>query len=160
MRLKRLLGWAVALALILTLTLTHTVNISVGHGPSAAAAPVATAGGSGIDAEQIAAQVDPAVVTVINNQAAKTTRRTGRGNTPVIPGSGSGSGSGNGSGSTGSGSAVPTGLGSGVIFDNQGDILTNNHVVEGATSLSVQFADGTQVDARSSGAIPRRTSRS
>jgi serine protease Do len=150
MRIKQLLGWAVALALILTLTLTHTVNISVGHGPSAAAAPVATVGGSGIDAEQIAAQVDPAVVTVINNQTAKATRRTAGslnpgfpgGSTPQLPG---GNGSGSGSGSN-SGSAVPTGLGSGVIFDNQGDILTNNHVVEGATSLSVQFADGTQVD--------------
>ncbi|MGI8855134.1 MAG: S1C family serine protease [Thermomicrobiales bacterium] len=149
MSLQRLLGWAVALALILTLTLTHTVNISVGHGPSAAAAPVATSGGSGIDAEQIAAQVDPAVVTVINNQAAKATRRTGRGTAPVIPG-----GSGSGSGSTGSGAAVPTGLGSGVIFDNQGDILTNNHVVEGASTLSVQFADGTQVDATLVGRDP------
>ena len=64
----------------------------------------------------------------------------------VVNGSGSGNGNGSGSGSGNSGSAVPTGLGSGVIFDNQGDILTNNHVVEGATSLSVQLADGTQVD--------------
>jgi S1-C subfamily serine protease len=155
MRIKQLLGWVVALALILTLTLTHTVNISVGHGPSAAAAPVATSGGSGIDAEQVAAQVDPSVVTVINNQTAKATRRTAGRLTPNFPGgslipggsgSGSGNGNGSGSGSGNSGSAVPTGLGSGVIFDNQGDILTNNHVVEGATSLSVQLADGTQVD--------------
>ena len=150
MRIKQLLGWMVALALVLTLTLTHTVNISVGHGSSASAAPVASTGGSGIDAEQIAAQLDPAVVTVINNQVAKTTRRTAGRLTPTLPGgSGSGSGTSNGSGSSASsnnsGSAVPTGLGSGVIFDNQGDILTNNHVVEGATSLSVQFADGTQV---------------
>ncbi|HEY7908553.1 MAG TPA: hypothetical protein VIC60_06740, partial [Thermomicrobiales bacterium] len=108
MRIKQLLGWVVALALILTLTLTHTVNISVGHGPSAAAAPVATNGGSGIDAEQIAAQVDHAVVTVINNQTAKATRRTagslipnfpGRGSNPGGSGSGSGTGNGNGSGS-------------------------------------------------------------
>jgi S1-C subfamily serine protease len=41
-----------------------------------------------------------------------------------------------------------------VIFDNQGDILTNNHVVEGASSLSVQLADGTQVDATLVGRDP------
>ena len=148
MQLKRLLGWAVALALILTLTLTHTVTISVGHGPSAAAAPVATSGGSGIDTEQIAAQVDPAVVTVINNQQTQPTRRTARGLIPAFPG-----GNATTPGTSGN-AAVPTGLGSGVIFDNQGDILTNNHVVEGATSLSVKLADGTQLNATLVGRDP------
>ncbi len=154
MQLKRLLGWAVALALILTLTLTHTVSISVGHGPSAAAAPVATSGG-GIDTEQIAAQVDPAVVTVINNQQAQATRRTARGLIPTSPGGKGANPGGNASTpSTSGNAAVPTGLGSGVIFDNQGDILTNNHVVEGATSLSVKLADGTQLDATLVGRDP------
>jgi len=154
MQLKRLLGWAVALALILTLTLTHTVSISVGHGPSAAAAPVATSGG-GIDTEQIAAQVDPAVVTVINNQQAQPTRRTARGLLPAFPGgNGSNPGGNATTPSTSGNAAVPTGLGSGVIFDNQGDILTNNHVVEGATSLSVKLADGTQLDATLVGRDP------
>ena len=154
MQLKRLLGWAVALALILTLTLPHTVSISVGHGPSAAAAPVATSGG-GIDTEQIAAQVDPAVVTVINNQQAQATRRTARGLIPTSPGGKGANPGGNASTpSTSGNAAVPTGLGSGVIFDNQGDILTNNHVVEGATSLSVKLADGTQLDATLVGRDP------
>jgi len=154
MQLKRLLGWAVALALILTLTLTHTVSISVGHGPSAAAAPITT-GGSGIDTEQIAAQVDPAVVTVINNQQAQATRRTARGLIPSSPGGKGANPGGNASTpSTSGNAAVPTGLGSGVIFDNQGDILTNNHVVEGATSLSVKLADGTQLDATLVGRDP------
>jgi S1-C subfamily serine protease len=153
MQFKRLFGWAVALALILTLTLTHTVNISVGHGPSAAAAPAAS--GAAMDAEQIAAQVDPAVVTVINNQQAAPVRRTARGLLPGFPG---GSGSNPGGGTTTPGNsnsgAVPTGLGSGVIFDNQGDILTNNHVVEGASSLSVKLADGTEVGATLVGRDP------
>jgi serine protease Do len=35
------------------------------------------------------------------------------------------------------------GLGSGVIYRNDGYIITNNHVVEGASELSVAFADGT-----------------
>jgi serine protease Do len=44
-----------------------------------------------------------------------------------------------GSGQSG---AVPVGVGSGIIYDNQGHILTNNHVVEGATTLIVQLPDG------------------
>ncbi|MBI4319955.1 MAG: trypsin-like peptidase domain-containing protein [Chloroflexi bacterium] len=37
------------------------------------------------------------------------------------------------------------GAGSGVIIDDQGHILTNNHVVAGAESLEVKLADGTTV---------------
>jgi putative serine protease PepD len=34
------------------------------------------------------------------------------------------------------------GLGSGVVFDDQGDVVTNNHVVSGASSIEVTTADG------------------
>jgi serine protease Do len=37
---------------------------------------------------------------------------------------------------------VPAGVGSGVIYDSQGHILTNNHVVEGAEKLLVSLPDG------------------
>ncbi len=37
---------------------------------------------------------------------------------------------------------VPSGVGSGVIYDRQGHILTNNHVVEGAQQLLVTLPDG------------------
>jgi S1-C subfamily serine protease len=37
--------------------------------------------------------------------------------------------------------------GSGFLFDDKGDIVTNNHVVEGATSIDVTFLDGTTVSA-------------
>jgi len=37
---------------------------------------------------------------------------------------------------------VPVGTGSGFIYDDQGHILTNNHVVEGAQSLVVTLPDG------------------
>jgi S1-C subfamily serine protease len=36
------------------------------------------------------------------------------------------------------------GLGSGVIIDDKGDILTSLHVVEGSTEIRVTFADGSQ----------------
>ena len=39
------------------------------------------------------------------------------------------------------------GLGSGVVYDEDGTIVTNNHVVEGATELTVVFADQTRVPA-------------
>lgn len=46
------------------------------------------------------------------------------------------------------------GSGSGVIISDQGYILTNNHVVEGATRLSVLFADSTLQQARLVGTDP------
>jgi S1-C subfamily serine protease len=46
------------------------------------------------------------------------------------------------------------GSGSGFIIDKQGDIVTNNHVVEGAAKLQVVFADETTVDATVVGADP------
>ncbi len=45
-------------------------------------------------------------------------------------------------------------LGSGFVWDKQGDIVTNNHVVNGATSISVTFADGTTADAKVVGTDP------
>ncbi len=46
------------------------------------------------------------------------------------------------------------GAGSGVIIDDQGHILTNNHVVEGATELEVTLADGDSVQAKVLGRDP------
>ena len=40
-----------------------------------------------------------------------------------------------------------TGSGSGVIMSKDGYIITNNHVVDGAQSVSVQLSDGTSLDA-------------
>ena len=43
-------------------------------------------------------------------------------------------------------------LGSGFVWDTQGDIVTNNHVVDGATRITVTFYDGTVVEASLVGA--------
>lgn len=40
------------------------------------------------------------------------------------------------------------GQGSGFMIDAQGHILTNNHVVDKASSVKVRFDDGTQIDAK------------
>lgn len=48
----------------------------------------------------------------------------------------------------------PSGLGSGVVLDDQGSILTNYHVVQGASSLTVTFSDDTAVNATVAGTDP------
>ncbi|TAM77816.1 MAG: PDZ domain-containing protein [Chloroflexota bacterium] len=65
-----------------------------------------------------AAAVSPAVVTITSS----TSGSNGQGLSPF--------------------SVPQTGVGSGVIFDAAGWILTNRHVVSGATSLTVTLADG------------------
>jgi S1-C subfamily serine protease len=64
---------------------------------------------------QVASQVEPSVVQV-NVEAIGTTRF---------------------------GTEPQEGLGSGVIYREDGYIITNNHVVEGASEVNVAFADGT-----------------
>lgn len=45
-------------------------------------------------------------------------------------------------------------LGSGFVWDTNGDIVTNNHVVNGASKIEVTFSDGTTVPAKLVGADP------
>ena len=47
------------------------------------------------------------------------------------------------------------GLGSGVIMDAAGHILTNNHVAGGATKMEVSLADGSRLPAKLVGADPK-----
>jgi serine protease Do len=59
------------------------------------------------------------------------------------------------SASAGNGSSGPfRGVGSGFVWDTQGHIVTNNHVVEGATSVNVTFADGNTETAKVIGQDP------
>ena len=46
------------------------------------------------------------------------------------------------------------GSGTGVIVDSQGLVLTNNHVIEGASDITVTMDDGSQVEADVVGADP------
>ncbi len=45
------------------------------------------------------------------------------------------------------GSYVTSGAGSGVIISKTGMIITNNHVIEGATKITVRLTDGTEFEA-------------
>jgi putative serine protease PepD len=47
-----------------------------------------------------------------------------------------------------------SGLGSGVVFDAKGDIVTNNHVVAGSTKFTVTLADGQQLPGTLVGTYP------
>jgi S1-C subfamily serine protease len=108
---------------------------------TAAAAPVAQTTPAPITStsdfrdaiRQVAEEVKPAVVQVTNEQA------------QFNPFTQSGS----------SGQAVPVGVGSGIIYDNQGHILTNAHVVDGAQSLLVSLPDGRSFKAKLIGSDPQ-----
>ena len=83
--------------------------------------------------ENIYAQVNPSVVNV------EVVSTAGSQNSPF-----------------GFGNSSPTqqGLGSGFVWDTQGYIVTNNHVVDGADQISVTFADGKTVSASLVGTDP------
>jgi S1-C subfamily serine protease len=50
---------------------------------------------------------------------------------------------------------VPAGVGTGVIYDKDGHIITNNHVVEGASKLMAALPDGRSFEAKLIGTDPR-----
>ncbi len=44
--------------------------------------------------------------------------------------------------------AEAQGVGTGFVYDAKGFLLTNNHVIDGASEIAVKFADGREVEAR------------
>ncbi len=132
-----------------------------------------------------AADVSPAVVTIVSSSAAGSANGNGsgqgvdpfgngqnpfgngqnpfgNGQDPFGNGNGSNGNGSNGNGSNGNGSngssgqtpyGIPSGqtpvsVGSGVIFDSNGWILTNHHVVADAGTLTVQLSDGRSFPAK------------
>jgi len=94
--------------------------------------------------EDLYTKINPSVVniTVIEGAAA-----SGNGSRTNPFGNGNGNPNGQGQG-------VAEALGSGFVYDAQGDIVTNNHVVAGATKITVTFADGVEAAATLVGASP------
>jgi serine protease Do len=86
--------------------------------------------------ERIYAQVDPSVVNIRVVEKVNPSASTAPGLPfffgPLVP----------------QGPSVQQGLGSGFVWDKDGHIVTNNHVVAGADQISVTFHDGTTVPAK------------
>ena len=86
--------------------------------------------------EQVYVQVNPSVVNIqVVMTASASSQSQGFPFGPLVP-------------------QVPqqqSALGSGFVWDTQGHIVTNYHVVEGADTISVTFADGTTVPAEVTG---------
>ena len=55
---------------------------------------------------------------------------------------------------SGSSAIVPAGVGTGIVFDNKGHILTNDHVIAGAEKLRVTLTDGRTFEAKPVGGDP------
>ncbi len=129
-------GWLVGVVAVslLSATLASAGTVALLSGASGGNAPASAAGSagpvgttaavtrtiSGTDAVvAVADSASPAVVTITVDSAAT------RGFGPF---------------------AVPaTGIGSGFVFDAAGLILTNDHVVDGGTTITVAFQDGTEL---------------
>ena len=103
---------------------TRTVTAAAAE----AAQPIATESG-GLTVDQIYRRAKQGVVDI-------TVKSTGAADTPF------------------GGSSTTEAEGSGFVVDKQGDIVTNDHVVSGANSITVTFADGTKASAKLVGEDP------
>src|SRR5215212_7729323 len=110
--------------------------------PAQAPAPLPAAGDSPV--VTAVKQVSPAVVTVINTLKPDAVPNETQQLPFPIPGQGD----------PNQPQRQPRASGSGVIISQDGFIVTNNHVVEGAESLAVTFADGSRHDATLVGSDP------
>lgn len=85
--------------------------------------------------EQIYQQVDPSVVSIqVIDNSSTTSFQSPQGQVNPF-------------GNTPQQQGPSMALGSGFVWNTQGDIVTNNHVVAGASQIQVTFADGTTVPA-------------
>ncbi len=114
---------------------------SANTAPQAAAAAV-TVGDLQAALEQVYAAVNPSVVNIRVVMQAETGTIQGTPNRQFPFGQG-----------TPDQNTTPqaTAEGSGFVWDKQGHIVTNNHVVDGATEITVTFSDGTSLPAEKVG---------
>lgn len=142
-RVKRNLPWfagivalAISIAALIIATTqssTKTVTTVISGSSSGAAVPTSTASssGGGLSVNQIYKQDINGVVDIDV--------------TSVTPSSGN---SGSFPFGGGGGSQEEQGEGAGVVYDNKGDIVTDEHVVAGATKVTVHFEDGYSAPAK------------
>jgi putative serine protease PepD len=137
-RLIPIIGGAVAGGLIALViasgnSSTRSVTTTVVQ-PSNQAVPASFSNAHGMTINQIYKATSPGVVDIVVTSESKT------------PGFGFFGGGGS--------SQKTEGEGAGVVYNTNGDILTDEHVVAGATSVVVTFQDGKQVPAKVLGSDP------
>jgi S1-C subfamily serine protease len=117
-------GGAIAFAVASGSTTTHSVTTTVVQTTSSPTLPTSFSNGKAQTINQLYKQVGPGVVDIT---------------TSSTQGSG---------GVFGFGQQQQTaGEGAGVVFDKKGDIVTDQHVVSGASKITVNFPDGTKAPA-------------
>jgi putative serine protease PepD len=123
-------GGAIALVVAGGSTTTHSVTTAVA--PSRQAAVPATFSASrGLSVNQISRNASPGVVDITVTTTSQSPNLFGQGGTQQTQGEGAG-----------------------VVYDTKGDILTDEHVVSGATAVTVTFQDGRKATAKVLGSDP------
>ena len=129
MRVNRKIGAALATAALVgggagagAVAVTHHSHNEAAPAASAAVTPASNASSSTLSVAEIAKQSIPGVVEV---------DATGTSSQSPFPGS----------------SSSTSAEGTGFVYDSDGHIVTNEHVIDGASSVSVKFSDGTTAKA-------------
>jgi putative serine protease PepD len=122
-------GGVIALVLAGGSTTTRSDTTTVIQPSAGAGLPTSLSSSKGLTVNQIYRKASPGVVDIVVTQ-----------NSP--------------SNSPFGGTQQSTGEGAGVVYDTQGDILTDEHVVSGATSVTVHFQDGRTASAKVLGTDP------
>jgi putative serine protease PepD len=127
-------GGVIALVIASGSSSTQTVTTTVVRPSQQPALPASFSNGKGMSINQIYKSVSPGVVDIVVTSRSQS------------PGFGFFGG--------GGGGQETEGEGAGVVYDTKGDILTDEHVVSGATSVKVNFQDGHSYSAKVLGTDP------
>jgi putative serine protease PepD len=117
-------GGAIALAVASGSTTTHSVTTTVVQPTSSPTLPTSFNNGKAQTINQLYRSVGPGVVDITTSSTQNATGVFGFGQQQQTAGEGAG-----------------------VVFDKKGDILTDQHVVAGASKITVNFPDGTKAPA-------------
>jgi len=117
-------GGAIAFAVASGSTTTHSVTTTVVQPSSSPTLPTSFSNGKAQTINQIYKAVGPGVVDITTSSTQNATGIFGFGQQQQT-----------------------TGEGAGVVFDKKGDILTDQHVVAGASKVTVTFPDGVKAPA-------------
>jgi S1-C subfamily serine protease len=155
MKQKHILFYATALLVVALVTagcgasLIQPVSNAAAAPPAATvAAPVPAVNGPDVQTEILTSvyqRVNPSVVNI------SITKNVSQSSAFPFP---FGNNNNNNNNNSGTRPFVEQGLGSGFVYDMQGHIITNNHVVDGAKTVEVTFADDVTVPATVVGTDP------